>query len=178
MNLSPNATPAKPNPDSRPHQLADAVRGLHETSPDAVRRRAKVIRTGDRDFISRTVRHLVYRRDKWTCQRCQRAPWGTHEDYQSGPLHLDHIIPWSAGGSDLTDNLRTLCGDCNMERSNYVGPNDKPALPIVLMCAPCLVGCEPQHQPWIEATAEQSRFPVWCAKHGYEGWAVRGWRVL
>ena len=38
----------------------------------------------------------------------------------SSMLTLDHAIPWSAGGSDYGDNLRTLWLHCNETRSNYV----------------------------------------------------------
>lgn len=151
MNPSPNVSPAKANPDS---QIRTALRGMEARSPETERRRAAVIRRGERDPISPTVRHLVYRRDQWTCQRCRRTPFAKDgSGYESGALHLDHIVPWSAGGSDRTDNLRTLC-------------------------APCLAGHEPKHQRWIEAADPDSHLAVWCAKHGYEGWAVRGWRIL
>lgn len=64
--------------------------------------------TEDRAPISRGLRILVYKRDNFRCLWC-----GT-----SSRLELDHIVPWSAGGSDTFDNLRTLCHDCNTYRSN------------------------------------------------------------
>lgn len=54
-------------------------------------------------------RILVLKRDRFRCKFC-----GSNER-----LEVDHIIPWSAGGSDDMDNLRTLCHRCNTERSNF-----------------------------------------------------------
>lgn len=72
--------------------------------------RYPVIRTGERDPIPTDVRRRVYARDHFRCQWCART-WN---------LQLDHIVPWSAGGSDDESNLRTLCAPCNTDRSNYV----------------------------------------------------------
>ena len=33
-------------------------------------------------------------------------------------LHIDHKHPVSKGGSNTPDNLRTLCGHCNLKKSN------------------------------------------------------------
>lgn len=140
--------------------------------------RAEVRRWGERRPITPMVRKLVFIRDGYACQGCGRTPWGNDERFRSGPLHIDHIVPWSADGSDTTDNLRTLCQDCNMDRGNRVRDSDKPATPIVRMCAPCLAAFEPQHQRWIEKAAESVRFEVYCAKARHIGWAIDGWHVL
>jgi len=66
--------------------------------------------TAEREPIDPYTRKLIYARDGYRCKHC-----GRQEVY----LQLDHIIPWSANGSDRSDNLRSLCGDCNEERSNY-----------------------------------------------------------
>jgi 5-methylcytosine-specific restriction endonuclease McrA len=29
-------------------------------------------------------------------------------------LHIDHIVPWSKGGTTVFDNLRTACDVCNL----------------------------------------------------------------
>lgn len=70
----------------------------------------KVARTkhdrGDRrTAIPTWIRETVYRRDV-VCQLC-----GTDERPS-----LDHILPWSMGGSDSVDNLRLLCIPCNSRR--------------------------------------------------------------
>lgn len=79
--------------------------------------RYEVLRTakdGERR-LSETTRHFVLRRDRCCCVFCG----------SEGRLEIDHIIPWSAGGSDDMDNLRTLCHDCNQARSNYLVPADE-----------------------------------------------------
>ncbi|QBC87855.1 HNH endonuclease [Mycobacterium avium subsp. hominissuis] len=73
--------------------------------------RFNVIRTRfteDRAPISTHLRTLVYKRDNFACVWCGSCT----------RLELDHVVPWSAGGSDTIDNLRTLCHDCNAYRSN------------------------------------------------------------
>ena len=59
------------------------------------------------------TRRAIYWRDQNQCAWCRR---GFDE---AGMLVLDHIQPWADGGSDRSDNLRTLCVPCNEERSNY-----------------------------------------------------------
>jgi hypothetical protein len=52
-------------------------------------------------------------------------------------FEVDHIVPWISGGSDHPVNLRTLCQECNQERSNRVSEFDVRALPIVWRCYLC-----------------------------------------
>lgn len=63
-----------------------------------------------RPHISDTVRFMVYRRDGWACRTCGSC------DY----LTLDHIYPWSLGGSDGPENLQTLCQSCNSRKGVHV----------------------------------------------------------
>lgn len=67
----------------------------------ALRHRAK---------IPAAVRAAVYERDGWCCLHC-----GTKEG-----LTLDHIVPWSLGGSDDVGNLQTLCQRCNSSKGARV----------------------------------------------------------
>lgn len=55
------------------------------------------------------LRRSVLRRDRFTCCECRIS-------YQNVLLQVDHLVPVSAGGSDRTDNLRTLCEPCNMQK--------------------------------------------------------------
>lgn len=87
-----------------------------------------VVRAGQREPINRLTRRLIYLRDGHRCCFCDRR----------GPLELDHIVPWSAGGPDTSENLRSLCGGCNSERSNFRTDIDGPAIPVTLACDPCV----------------------------------------
>lgn len=63
-----------------------------------------------RQYIPLRVRTLIYDRDGYACVFC-----GASE-----PLSLDHIWPWSLGGSDEPSNLQTLCIPCNMRKGAKV----------------------------------------------------------
>lgn len=131
--------------------------------------RAPRIRTGPRDPISPLVRQLVYRRDQYRCQSCGAVPNARDPHRRSGALHLDHIIPWSAGGPDRSDNLRTLCGPCNEKRSNFVTGKEKPSTPIVRICLPCLTNAYAR---------PDGAFDVYCACRHHPSWALPGWHIL
>lgn len=49
-------------------------------------------------------------RDGYTCQTCGRV---------TDRGHCSHIAPQAKGGSDQDDNLRWLCGDCNMREAQH-----------------------------------------------------------
>ena len=131
--------------------------------------RAERVRYGEREPISPLVRQLVYRRDEYRCQHCGAHPYARDPHRRSGALHLDHIVPWSAGGSDRSDNLRTLCGPCNMRRSNVIDGDEKPALPVVGICGPCLTRT---YSP------PPTAFRVYCGHCSHESWAIPGWKIL
>lgn len=59
-----------------------------------------------RGYIPDRVRRRVYRRDGYRCVKCHSG-----ED-----LTLDHVTPWSLGGSDEASNLQTLCRSCNSSK--------------------------------------------------------------
>lgn len=59
-----------------------------------------------RKAISKRVRFEVFKRDQFICQYC-----GAHPPIVI--LHLDHIDPVVAGGSNDIDNLVTACEACN-----------------------------------------------------------------
>lgn len=63
-----------------------------------------------RQKIPEHTRRLVMARDNYACVECD-AP----ED-----LTLDHIFPWSLGGSDKAENLRVLCRSCNSSKGARV----------------------------------------------------------
>jgi 5-methylcytosine-specific restriction endonuclease McrA len=64
--------------------------------------------------ISLNLRIKVLSRDKFRCVFCGKSP-ATDIGTQ---LHIDHIIPFSKGGTNTIDNLQTLCEKCNLGKSN------------------------------------------------------------
>lgn len=68
------------------------------------------LRPDRRMAFSADLRARVYSRDGHRCVRC-----GTTER-----LTLDHIYPWSKGGSDDESNLQTMCLTCNISKGARV----------------------------------------------------------
>lgn len=64
----------------------------------------------NRPGIPAWLRAAVYDRDGRACREC-----GSTSD-----LTLDHIYPYSLGGEDTLDNLRTLCRSCNSTKGARV----------------------------------------------------------
>jgi len=66
-----------------------------------------------RQTISKSLRHKILKRDRFTCQACgARAP-----DVE---LEVDHKIPVFRGGTDEESNLTTLCIDCNRGKGKNI----------------------------------------------------------
>ena len=61
--------------------------------------------------ISASVRFEVFRRDNFTCQYCGRSA-------PEVKLQVDHVIPFSTGGSNNISNLRTACQECNIGKGS------------------------------------------------------------
>ena len=53
----------------------------------------------------------VKKRDKCICQICQ-------EIFKEEELQVDHIFPYSLGGSNQVYNLMAICKECNQDKSN------------------------------------------------------------
>ncbi|MFA6499150.1 MAG: HNH endonuclease [Desulfurivibrionaceae bacterium] len=60
--------------------------------------------------IPLALRYKILSRDKFCCVTCGASP---AKDV-SVELHVDHIFPWSRGGKNVEENLRTLCLKCNL----------------------------------------------------------------
>lgn len=66
--------------------------------------------------ISLSLRYKVLSRDRFRCVICGRSP----AKDPSIELHVDHIHPWSKGGQNIEENLRTLCFDCNLGKGDKI----------------------------------------------------------
>lgn len=64
--------------------------------------------------ISWRLRFIIMRRDNFKCQNCGRSPATNSKVI----LHVDHKKAWSRGGESIPENLKTLCMECNIGKSN------------------------------------------------------------
>ena len=97
--------------DAHDQELAKARALLHleEQDPAAAVALAGATMPRERNTrpsISENVRLSVLRRDGNQCVWC-----GSRE-----LLHLDHVIPFSRGGSSTEENLQVLCSTCNRKK--------------------------------------------------------------
>ena len=60
------------------------------------------------------LRWKVLQSDRFTCRACGASPATTI----GVELHVDHILPWSKGGTTVSENLQTLCSKCNRGKSD------------------------------------------------------------
>ncbi|MEY2858911.1 MAG: hypothetical protein RLZZ74_3224 [Cyanobacteriota bacterium] len=75
-----------------------------------IRSKARITQRNSR-HIPKAIRVDVLRRDNHRCVFCGVSAKKTE-------LQIDHIIPFSQGGSNAINNLQTLCSDCNLGKSN------------------------------------------------------------
>ena len=59
-------------------------------------------------YIPQDIREAVLARDGYRFVRCGSTQY----------LEVDHIFPYSLGGTNELSNLQTLCRKCNAEKSN------------------------------------------------------------
>lgn len=101
------------DPTAVPHLAADMTLARVLDAEVELRRtkyRLALIPRKGRPFIPKSIRQRVYARDLYRCLEC-----GSSER-----LSLDHIWPYSLGGTDSIDNLRTLCVSCNSRKGARV----------------------------------------------------------
>jgi 5-methylcytosine-specific restriction endonuclease McrA len=58
------------------------------------------------------LRRLVIRRADGRCEYCHLSQAG-----QEATFHIDHIIPVSAGGKTVAENLALACVSCSLRKS-------------------------------------------------------------
>lgn len=84
------------------------------------------------------TRELVYRRAGDCCEYCQTGEYNTGQ-----PMHIEHIMPASAGGSDSPDNLCLSCITCNLSKATATAAPDPETDQIVPLF-------NPRMQSWAE----------------------------
>jgi len=67
-------------------------------------------RTQGMNFVRQSTRLAIYLRDGLACGYCG------HSVEDGANLTLDHLQPYSAGGTNLPSNLVTCCSRCNSSR--------------------------------------------------------------
>lgn len=63
--------------------------------------------------ILAAVREQVRQRAHYLCEYCHAS-----ERWQYAAFTMDHIVPWSQGGSSDMDNLALACFPCNRRKSD------------------------------------------------------------
>lgn len=87
-------------------------RALLETEGKKIAERETVHKI-TRQPLSLRTRNAVFARDGRKCRECStEAPMSQ--------LHIDHIIPVSAGGGNELANLRILCRPCNLQKADKI----------------------------------------------------------
>ncbi|MFN9099412.1 MAG: HNH endonuclease [Gemmatimonadaceae bacterium] len=79
-----------------------------------------------RRTISKRTRFEVFKRDRFRCQYCGKeapsvvlslreiGPDAVAADVRVEDLHVDHVVPRAAGGTDAITNYVTACVECNL----------------------------------------------------------------
>jgi len=73
----------------------------------------RIAHSARRKPLKRVEQNRVFKRDGFVCRQCGDSP-GVEK------LHIDHIIPVAAGGSNELSNLQVLCVDCNLAKSDKI----------------------------------------------------------
>ena len=83
--------------------------------------------------VSASQRAKILLRNGYTCQVCGATAGDDHplDESRKVRLHVDHIVPFSKGGSDEDSNLRVLCSACNEGRKDLLVPIEKQELNVL-----------------------------------------------
>ncbi len=65
-------------------------------------------------WIRKDKRLAIHLRDDFQCLYCGRGL----KNAKPGEMHLDHLLPRSAGGGNEATNLITACASCNCSRQD------------------------------------------------------------
>jgi len=105
-------------------EWAQTERGQTSRRAASSRRRARLIEATTEEEVD-TELLLALRAATQACEICA----GELNYDTRGAVHLDHIVPLAAGGLHCPDNLRYICGPCNLARpkDGRDVPDDHPA---------------------------------------------------
>lgn len=67
----------------------------------------------ERGRVSNKMRFYILERDHYRCRCCGRSQ-------NEVDLEIDHIVPIAKGGKSTSDNLQTLCTDCNKRKGTTI----------------------------------------------------------
>ena len=88
---------------------------LSNLKDEVKRLRAAVGETGGGRNVTESNRYAVMHRAGFKCQCCGDKPTKNNDL----KLHIDHIVPFSRGGTNDGCNLQVLCSPCNIAKSNF-----------------------------------------------------------
>ena len=74
------------------------------------------IKKSDSQYVKKRKR--IFDRDGNKCLKCSFTPEDLPKNNKSNWLTIDHVVPKSKGGTNLENNLQTLCRKCNFEKGN------------------------------------------------------------
>ena len=69
--------------------------------------------------ISAKIKEAVLLRDKHRCVHCGKGPYEKGKMYIK-EIAIDHIVPFSKGGTNTLSNLQVLCKDHNLKKMNKI----------------------------------------------------------
>jgi 5-methylcytosine-specific restriction endonuclease McrA len=94
--------------------------------------------------ISKSLRELVRKRAKQRCEYWQSAEWlmGVY-------CEIDHVFPWSMGGSSTEENLCLACPPCNAYKQAKIEGTDPFSNQRTLLYNPRLQNWK-EHFSWSE----------------------------
>jgi hypothetical protein len=88
------------------------------------------------------VKLEVFKRDNYTCRVCGRSPAIT----PGLELEVDHVEPFSKGGTDALANYQTLCQRCNRGKGDHASLNKSLAADMAIL----LDDINPEIRPQLE----------------------------
>lgn len=89
-----------------PDQIGNLINEIEKTE------RYKASKEYQRSIMSDSLRYKILKRDGFRCVLCGRTA------ADGVKLHVDHIKPIAKGGKTIESNLRTLCDQCNIGKSD------------------------------------------------------------